>query len=71
MENLEQEQVLSELLRLKNNKTLKVSEILKELVVLPFDVIIDDWNHYTILEKLVFLVIWSPLLWIPLSIFKL
>ncbi len=70
MENLKQEQVLSELLRLKNKKTLKVSEILKELVVLLIDVIIDDWNHYTILDKLVFLAICSPLLWIPISMLK-
>lgn len=38
----------------------------KDVLLLPstmFHLIVDDWRKYTTSDKIVFLLIWSPLLW--------
>ena len=63
MKNLEQDELISNLIYLKDNEPFKFFKALRELITLPIDVTVDDWKNYTVLEKLVFTIICSPIVW--------
>lgn len=63
MKNLEQEELISNLIDLEDSEPFKLFRALRELITMPIDVAVDDWKNYTVLEKLVFTIICSPVVW--------
>ena len=72
MESINQQiqyRILMEIVSLKDSKTsIGLLEYLKGLFIILGTIVQDDWKHYTILEKIIFLGIWSPLLWFPVTL---
>lgn len=55
--------IIEELIRLNEGEGITI----KDVLLLPFFLycaVIEDWRNYTVADKAVFILIWSPLLWL-------
>ena len=59
----QQDKIVRELINIDEEEEVPIKELLLLLFFL-YNIAIEDWKNYTIIEKAVFLLIWSPLLWL-------